>query len=56
LPPGEYALVEFDKKGAMNQLVWDFGVNPLAPKNSNVVRPNLEQNGPILLKKAPKKN
>jgi hypothetical protein len=51
LERGEYALVEFDEKGAMNQFVWDFGVDPLAPQNSNIVRPGSDRNGPALIQK-----
>jgi hypothetical protein len=51
LDSGEYALVEFDEKGAMNQFVWDFGVDPLAPQNSNIVRPALDRDGPVLIQK-----
>jgi hypothetical protein len=55
LKPGEYALVEFDGKGSMNQFVWDFGVNPAAPQNPAAVQPTPNRDEPVLIRK-PKKN
>ncbi len=56
LSPGEYALVEFDGKGAMNQLVWDFGVNPSAGANPATVRSNPDRSEPVLIQKPRKKS
>jgi hypothetical protein len=55
LQPGEYALVELDNKGSMNQFVWDFGVNPAAPPNPAIVLANPEKSEPTLIQKPRKK-
>lgn len=56
LEKGEYALVEFDEKGAANQFVWDFGVNPDAPPNQADARPTPERKAPALIQKPRKKS
>jgi len=55
LKPGEYALVEFDGKGAMNQYVWDFGVNPSAPANPAAVLSVPDRSEPVLIEKPHRK-
>lgn len=39
LTSGEYALVEMMDKNQLSSAVWDFGVNPSAPPNALVVKP-----------------
>lgn len=56
LEPGEYALVEYSRNGAMNQFVWDFGVDPLASANPETVRPVPERKEPELIQRPRKKN
>jgi hypothetical protein len=53
LPAGEYALVELLGKQGINTAVWDFGVNPSAPPNTNVRKedPTTSDQSPVLQKR-----
>jgi hypothetical protein len=59
LPPGEYAVVELLEKKQINLFVWDFGVDPNAPANTNTWTPkpadsNTGTNQSPVLEKRPK--
>jgi hypothetical protein len=55
LTPGEYAVVEMLGKDGMNLFVWDFGVNPDARENSQVIKPETSSAQPDQSQEPPKK-
>ncbi len=53
LKPGEYALVEMLDKKQVNIYVWDFGVNPDAPKNAKTWAPTQPAQAPTGTNESP---